>query len=166
MRHRSFAVRTRCANVTFRPNVESQNFVGVASPGGHSIKSHSSGTVSIAAWRSCAERTLTRAKREDRISFVPSRQRIVLQLLFGNASASFSTLINVLSLRPRRQFAASGEANVSGAQTVFVVLTPATYLSFSALISLLNFASTPYPASMITTPRGRPAAQAHLICSK
>ena len=32
---------------------------------------------------------------------------------------------------------------MSGAQTVFVVFTPATYLSFSALISFLNLASTP-----------------------
>src|ERR1700736_69122 len=142
MRHRSFAVRTRCVNVTFAPNVDSQNLVGAFSSGGHSINSHSSGTFSFAA-RSCAERTLMRAKREERISFVPSRQRIVLQLLFGSASASFSTLIGVFSLCPRRDFAACGEANTSGTQTVFVVFTPATYLSFSALISFLNFASTP-----------------------
>src|SRR5215475_1687861 len=139
MRHRSFAVRTRCANVTFAPNVDSQNFVGAFSSGGHSINSHSAGTFSFAD-RSCAERTLMRAKREDKTSFVPSRQRIVLQLLFGSASASFSTLIGVLSLCPRREFADCGGANVSGAQTVLVVLTPATYLSFRALISLLNFA--------------------------
>src|SRR5262245_12443036 len=138
MRQRSFAVRTRCANVTFGPNVESQNFVGAFSSGGHSINSHSSG-----ASRSCAERTLTRAKREVRTSFVPSRQRIVRQLLFGNASASFSTLIGVLSLCPRREFTARVEPNVSGTKTVFVVLMPTTYLSFKALISLLNFASTP-----------------------
>src|SRR5215467_2683525 len=138
MRHRSFAVRTICVKVTFVPNVDSQNFVGAFSSGGHSINSHSSGTFSFAAWRSCAERTLMRAKREERTSFVPSRQRIVLQLLFGSASASFSTLIGVLSLCPRREF-----ADVSGAQTVLLVLTPATYLSFRALISLLNFASTP-----------------------
>src|SRR5215467_10699196 len=137
MRHRSFAVRTRCVNVTFAPNVDSQNFVGAFSSGGHSINSHSSGTFSFAD-RSCAERTLMRAKREERTSFVPSRQRIVLQLLVGSASASFSTLIGVLSLCPRREF-----ADVSGAQTVLLVLTPATYLSFRALISLLNFASTP-----------------------
>src|SRR5215467_11545694 len=111
--------------------------------GGHSINSHSSGTVSFAALRSCAERTLTRAKRDDKTAFVPSRQRIVLQLLFGSASASFSTLIGVRSICPRREFADCGGANVSGAQTVLVVLTPATYLSFRALISLLNFASTP-----------------------
>src|SRR5215470_1927640 len=135
MRHRSFAVRTRCVNVTFAPNVESQNFVGAFSSGGHSINSHSSGTFSFSA-RSCAELTLMRAKREERTSFVPSRQRIVLQLLFGSVSASFSTLIGVLSLSPRRDF-----ADVSGAQTVLLVLTPATYLSFRALISLLNFAS-------------------------
>src|SRR5690242_2056790 len=84
MRHRSFAVRTRCVNVTFAPNVDSQNFVGAFSSAGHSINSHSSGTLSFAAWRSCAERTLMRAKREERTSFVPSRQRIVLQLLFGS----------------------------------------------------------------------------------
>src|SRR5215470_1686200 len=142
MRHRSFAVRTRCVNVTFAPNVDSQNFVGAFSSGGHSINSHSSGTFSFAD-RSCAERTLMRAKREERTSFVPSRQRIVLQLLVGSASASFSTLIGVLSLSPRRDFAACGEANMSGAQTVFVVFTPTIYLSFSALISFLNFASTP-----------------------
>src|SRR6516164_3114436 len=143
MRHRSFAVRTRCANVTCAPNVESQNFVGASSLGGHSINSHSSGTVSFAALRSCAERTLTRAKRDDKTAFVPSRQRIVLQLLFGSASASFSTLIGALSLAPRRAFAACGEESVSGTQTVFVVFTPATYLSLRALISFLNFASTP-----------------------
>src|SRR5215471_6907026 len=142
MRHRSFAVRTRCAKVTFAPNVENQNFVGASSSGGHSINNHSSGTVSFAASRSCAERTLTRAKRDERTAFVPSRQRMVLQLLFGSASASFSTLIGVLSLPPRCEFAASGEVSVSGAQTVFVVFTPATYLSLRALIPLLNFAST------------------------
>src|SRR5215813_4745058 len=143
MRHRSFAVRTRCVNVTFAPNVDSQNFVGAFSSSGHSINSHSSGAFSFAAWRSCAERTLTRAKREARTSFVPSRQRIVLQLLFARASASFSTLIGILSLCPRREFAACGEANTSGDQTVFVVFTPTTYLSFRALISFLNLASTP-----------------------
>src|SRR5215831_10893181 len=111
--------------------------------GGHSINSHSSGTVSFAALRSCAERTLTRAKRDDKTAFVPSRQRIVLQLLFGSASASFSTLIGAPSLAPRRAFTACGEVSVSGTQTVFVVFTPATYLSLRALISLLNFASTP-----------------------
>jgi len=41
------------------------------------------------------------------------------------ARASLSTLIGVLSLPPRREFAAGGEVSVSGA-TVFVVLTPAT----------------------------------------
>jgi uncharacterized membrane protein YeaQ/YmgE (transglycosylase-associated protein family) len=49
----------------------------------------------------------------------------------------------VVTLRPRRELADCGEATVSGAQTVFVVLTPATYLRSRALISLLNFASTP-----------------------
>src|SRR5215470_10917248 len=97
MRHRSFAVRTRCADVTFETNVDSQNFVGAFSSGGHSINSHSSGTVSFAASRSCAEWTLTRAKRDDKTAFVPSRQRIVLQLFFGSASASLSTLIGVPS---------------------------------------------------------------------
>src|SRR5215469_12665601 len=111
----------------FARNVDSQNFVGASSSEGHSINSHSSGTASFAASRSCAERTLTRAKRDERTSFVPSRQRIVLQLLFGSVSASFSTLIGVLSSCPRRDFAARGEAIMSGAQTVFVVFTPATY---------------------------------------
>src|SRR5262249_57206356 len=118
MRHRSFAVRTRCVNVTFAPNVDSQNFVGASSSGGHSINSHSSGTFSFAD-RSCAERTLVRAKREERTSFVPSRQRIVLQLLVGSASASFSTLIGVLSLSPRRDFAAFATAHILDYHTLF-----------------------------------------------
>src|SRR5215510_2844334 len=130
-------------NVTLGANVESQNFVGASSSGGHSINNHSAGVASLPASRTCAERTLTRAKRDDKTSFVPSRQRIVLQLFFGSARASFSTLIGVLSLRPRREFTDCGEATVSGAQTVFVVLTPATYLRSRALISLLNFASRP-----------------------
>src|ERR1700680_341879 len=98
MRHRSFAGRTRWANVMFSSKVETQNFVGASSLGGHSISSHSLGIFSLAASRSCAERTLIRAKRDARTSFVPSRQRIVFQLLFGSASASFSTLIGVFSL--------------------------------------------------------------------
>jgi hypothetical protein len=115
--------------VTLGANVESQNFVGASSSGGHSISSYSSGVASLPASRSCAERTLTRAKRDDKTSFVPSRQRTVLQLLFGSASASFSTLIGVLSLRPRRELADSvARLPCPAPQTVFVVLTPATYL--------------------------------------
>ena len=72
-------------NVTLGANAESQNFVGASSSGGHSINNNSSRTVSLPASLSCAERTLTRAKREERTSFVPSRQRIVFQLPFGSA---------------------------------------------------------------------------------
>src|SRR5262249_27858147 len=120
-------VRSQCRKPEFRRRVLI---------GGHSVKNHSPGGAFFPASRTGAERTLTRAKRDDKTSFVPSRQRIVLQLFFGSARASFSTLIGVLSLRPRREFTDCGEATVSGAQTVFVVLTPATYLRSRALISL------------------------------
>src|SRR4029453_3593856 len=143
--------------------LRSQNFVGASSSGGHSINSHSSGTASVPASRSCAERILTRAKHEERTSCVPSPTRIVFQLLFGSACASFSTLIGTLASscdvragrRPRPEFADRDTASVSGAQTVVVVFTPATYLRLRALISLLNFASTPYPAPITTTPPDR-----------
>src|SRR5262249_37767496 len=139
------------ANVTLGANVESQNFVGASSSAGHSINSHSPETVSAPASRSCAERTLTRAKHQVRTSFVPSRPRIVFHLPFGSACARCSTLIRAIAAscdvqagrRPRPQFANRDTASMSGAQTVVVVFTPATYLRLRALISLLNFASTP-----------------------
>ncbi len=74
------------------PVVESQNFVGAFSSSGHSINSHSSGIVSVAASRSWAGRTLTRAKRPDSCAFAPSRQFRFRQLLCGRPSASSSTL--------------------------------------------------------------------------
>src|SRR4030095_8779454 len=110
--------------------------VGDVPSAGHSTNSHSSGIVSLAASRSCAERTLTRAKHEERTSFVPSRKRIVFQLPFGSASDNFSTLFRELASacgvragrRPWPEFADRDVASVSGAQTVVVVFTPATYL--------------------------------------
>ena len=101
MRQRPFAVRTRWANVTVSSKFENQNFFGSFSTCGHSINSHSSESVSAGASRSCAERTRTRAKRDERRAFVPSRQTIVRQLLFGGASASCSTLTGLRDRQAR-----------------------------------------------------------------
>ena len=54
--------------------VDSQYFVGSASPRGHSIRSHSSGRGADRFSSRCAGRTRTRAKRERIAPRVPSRQ--------------------------------------------------------------------------------------------
>ena len=56
-------------------NVESQYLVGAASPFGHSISSHSSGSSRVQP--SPRARTRTRAKRERKGSAEPSRHVIV-----------------------------------------------------------------------------------------
>ena len=105
------------------PEFRRRFFVDAFSSSGHSISSHSSGIVRVAASRSCAERTLTRAKRPDNRAFEPSRQVIFRQLLFGRLSASCSTPTGLCASswtgrtarRPRLEYACGGHAAVPGA---------------------------------------------------
>src|SRR5438477_11839298 len=99
MRQRILARSTNCRNSIFSSTVASQYLVGFFSPGGHSISRVSSRH--FAAPLIGAARTRTRANRERRRSFVPSRQVIVRQACFGNPSANSLTL----SRRGLRSFA-------------------------------------------------------------
>src|SRR5678815_1815214 len=99
MRQRSLAALTKSRNEMFCGKVESQYLVGSSSPSGHSISNHSfAGFVR----RSCFDATCTRtrAKREDRNSFVPSRQAIVRHAFARSARATSLTEIASGASRP------------------------------------------------------------------
>src|ERR1043165_5458030 len=66
--------------------VESQYLVRVLSPCGHSISSHSSASPR-------ASRTRNRAKRDDKLSAVPSRHLIVFQAFLPSPKATSLTVI-------------------------------------------------------------------------
>src|SRR6266576_6940833 len=90
MRQRSLVASTRSTNEIVSGSVESQYLVGVASPLGHSISSHSFfGFLGHSLLGATATRT--RAKREDNQSFVPSRHLIVCHAFVGKPRASFFT---------------------------------------------------------------------------
>src|SRR5215468_10610827 len=82
----------------FLSTVDNQYLVGASSPSGHSISSVSCGR--SAARLIGAVRTWTRAKRERKTLFVPSRHVIVRQACFGSVRAKLLALIRVPSLPP------------------------------------------------------------------
>src|SRR5215204_4426489 len=101
MRQRSLAASTKSRNEMFCGKVESQYLVGSSSPSGHSISNHSfAGLVG----RSCLDATCTRtrAKREDRSSFVPSRQ-VTVRHAFARSPRARS-LTEIASGALRRPF--------------------------------------------------------------
>src|SRR5271157_2548058 len=79
MRQRNLVVSTSTSRGVSSGRVESQYFVGSFSPSGHSMRSHSSGWGVDSFQSREAGRTRTAAKREDKISFEPSRQETMLQ---------------------------------------------------------------------------------------
>jgi hypothetical protein len=113
MRQRILAMSTRPRNEIFSSTVESQYFVGSASPSGHSISSVSSARP--AAPLMGAVRTRVRAKRERSRPAVPSRHVIVRQACFGRLSASSLTLMR-----------GSGASRSDAARTLTVGTMPAT----------------------------------------
>src|SRR6266700_2131374 len=81
------ALKTNLLKEDLLGSVDSQQWRGSASPCGHSISSHSS-------WRArlpFAARTRTRAKRDESLPLVPSRQLTVRQLCGATARATFNT---------------------------------------------------------------------------
>src|SRR5204863_9990030 len=126
---------TRRAKPMSGGRLDSQYFVGSFSPFGHSIRSHSSGQGSLRLKSRRAMRMRTRAKRDLRDTFVPSRQVIVRQALAGRLKARSLTLIgrcfasrrNCFVGRPRPGTEGlGGKGPVPGAHTVVVERMPAT----------------------------------------
>src|SRR6266853_3483872 len=157
MRQRSLVASTKSSNEMVSGSVESQYLVGVASPSGHSISSHSFfGFLGCSLFDATATRT--RAKREDNQSFVPSRHLIVRQAFAGNPRASFLT--GTLS---RGRFFDARPGRMPGFQTKVCGRMPAQYVSPSWEMPARSLESLPYPASNSTLPRGSPALQAQRI---
>ena len=67
--------------------VESQYFVGSASPSGHSMTNHSTGCGAASLWSRDAGLTRTAANREDKLWLEPSRHSTKAQAAAGNRSA-------------------------------------------------------------------------------
>src|SRR5215208_3032274 len=99
MRHRNLAALTNALNEMSGGRVESQYLVGSSSPLGHSIRSHSG--AGLSGWCFDATCTRTRAKREDRSSFVPSRQ-VILRHAFARSpmATSWTEIAPGASWRP------------------------------------------------------------------
>src|ERR1700677_3725216 len=98
MRQRNLAVSTRASMGVSSGKVESQYFVGSFSPSGHSMRSHSKGWGAERFQSREAGRIRTAAKREDKISFEPSRHCTMRQAPSGSPIASFLTEIGACSL--------------------------------------------------------------------
>src|SRR5208337_863723 len=114
--------------------VESQYFVGSFSPSGHSMRSHSSGW-GVDSFRSReAGRTRTAAKREDKISFEPSRHGTMRQASSGSPFAKVLAETGTSSPsrrmrdggRPRPLQGLGGSGSAPGGQTLSVDCTPTT----------------------------------------
>ena len=91
MIQRCLAKRTKSWIFVSTGKVDNQYLVGSASPFGHSMSSHSSGRGSVRFSSRCAGRTRSKANRERRGCFVPSRQVTFFHAFFGKLRASART---------------------------------------------------------------------------
>src|SRR5262249_34905337 len=114
MRQRSLVTSTRSRNGMLFGSVDSQYFVGSSSPSGHSISSHSLLGLS-AGWWLDATLILSRAKRDDSHSFVPSRHSIVHHAFTPSPRAR--SLTETALARSRRPFFEVRPGRVPGIQT-------------------------------------------------
>src|SRR5271169_5738333 len=134
MIQRSLARKTKSRSFVAARKVDSQYFVGSASPFGHSISSHSSGRGSVRFSSRCAGRTRNAANRERSRPFVPGRQLMLFHAVSGNPCASvrtetgrwFASRRSRLGGWPRPLQAFFGNGPSPTFQTVVEELTPRT----------------------------------------
>src|SRR5216683_7521389 len=151
MRQRSLARRTRSVTGVVGGRVESQYFVGSASPRGHSISNHSSGRGAARCSSRWAGRTRSRVKRERIVPRVPSRHVTVRHAVVGSAPASCLRLCGVcvavrrthVGGRPRPFQRFGGRGASPGGQAVVSFFTPTTYASPAVVSAARNAVVSP-----------------------
>ena len=148
---RILATRTNSRSGVEAGNVESQYFVGSASPRGHSISNHSVSRRLLRFSSRCAARTRSAAKRDDSTAWLPSRQFTVCQRRAFKDSATALTLTGEAPT-PRRHLVGGrpiflrrlgGSGPVPANHTVVLDCTPTQYSNSISLSPSRHAVSLP-----------------------